>query len=148
MVELRICVGDVKNAKTYQKVLNEKEADVLKGLKIGDKIKGDNIGMSGYELEITGGSNDSGFPMRKGIESSGMVKIYAQGGVGIRKGKKGMISRKSVAGAVVDIRTTQLNLKVLTYGKKAVAECFGIEEKKEVKEEKPKGKEKEEEKND
>lgn len=131
MVELRICVGDVKKAKTYQKVLNEKEADVLKGLKIGDKIKGDNIGMGGYELEITGGSNDSGFPMRKGIESSGRVKIYAEGGVGIRKSKKGMISRKSVAGAVVDAKTTQLNLKVLTYGKKPVAECFGIEEKKE-----------------
>ena len=131
MVELRICVGDVKKAKTYQKVLNEKETDVLKGLKIGDKVKGDHIGLSGYELEITGGSNDSGFPMRKGIESSGRVKIYASGGVGIRKSKKGMISRKSVAGAVVDAKTTQLNLKVLTYGKKSVAECFGLEEKKE-----------------
>lgn len=141
MVELRICVGD--KARTYQKILNEKEADVLKGLKIGDKIKGDSIGLSGYELEITGGSNDSGFPMRKGIESSGRVKIYAEGGVGIKKGKKGIISRKSVAGAVADAKTTQLNLKVLTYGKKSVAECFGVEEKKEVKEEKPKGKEEE-----
>ena len=36
MVELRICVGDKAN--TYQKVLNDKEADVLKGLKIGDKL--------------------------------------------------------------------------------------------------------------
>ena len=129
MVELRICVGDKAN--TYQKVLNDKEADVLKGLKIGDKLKGDNIGLSGYELEITGGSNDSGFPMRKGIESSGRVKIYAEGGVGVRKGKKGIIRRKSVAGAVADAKTTQLNLKVLTYGKKSVAECFGIGEKKE-----------------
>ena len=136
MVELRICVGDVKKARTYQKIINEKEADALKGLKIGDKIKGDSIGMSGYELEITGGSNDSGFPMRKGIESSGMVKIYAEGGVGIRKSRKGLIKRKSVAGAIIDAKTTQVNLKVLTYGKKSVTECFGIEEKKEVKEEK------------
>jgi small subunit ribosomal protein S6e len=129
MVELRICVGDVKKGKTYQKVITDKEVDSFKGLKLGDKIKGEHFGMSGYELEITGGSDQCGFPMRKGIESDRRVKIYASGGVGIKKKTKGKLSRKNVAGAIISSKTTQINLKVLEYGKKTVAECFVIEEK-------------------
>ena len=136
MTELRVCVGDVKKGRTYQKVLNEKESDYFKGLKIGEKVKGEGFGMSGYELLITGGSDDCGFPMRRGIDSVGRVKIYAKGGTGIKKGRKGDFKRKGVAGAVINRNTTQVNLKVLAYGKKSVAECFGVEEKK--KEEKPK----------
>lgn len=140
---MKICVGDVKNGKTYQRVLSENETDHFKGLKIGDKLKGEGFGLSGYELEIRGGSDGSGFPMRKGTGSAGIKKIYATEGVGIRKNRKGDYVRKTVSGEVIDSRIAQINLKVLQYGGKSVAESFGIEEKKEepkkeVKEEKAK----------
>ena len=133
-MEYKLVIG-TKDGKCHQVELKGEQAEVLHDKIIGEIVNGDVLGFVGYEFLITGGSDKCGFPMRKGIESRGMVKIYAQGGVGIRKGKKGMISRKSVAGAVADAKTTQLNLKVLTYGKKSVTECFGIEEKREVKEE-------------
>jgi len=140
MADVKICVGDVKNGKTYQKVLNDNEIDYFKGLKIGDNVKGDGVGMPGYELEIRGGSDSSGFPMRKGIASAGTKKIYSNKGVGIKKSRMGDYIRKTVAGEIIDSRITQVNLKVLKYGGKSVAQCFGIEEKKEepkeVKEEK------------
>ena len=36
--------------------------------KIMEKIDGNTLGLSGYELQITGGSDKSGFPMRRDIE--------------------------------------------------------------------------------
>ena len=88
MAELKLVIGN-KNGKSYQKVLEDKANFI--GRKIGDKIKGELFGMAGYEFLISGGSDDCGFPMRKGIESSGKKKILALGGVGFKK-KKGLIT--------------------------------------------------------
>ena len=39
----------------------------FEGMKIGDIIKGGLIGFPNYEFQITGGSDTSGFPMRKDV---------------------------------------------------------------------------------
>ena len=69
MAELKIVVSDPKTGKSYQKALAE---NVLIGKKLKQKIKGDELGLAGYELEITGGSDDSGFGMRSDME--GLLK--------------------------------------------------------------------------
>lgn len=122
MAELRLVIGN-KGGKSYQKILEDKSNFI--GRKIGEKIEGELIAMSGYEFLITGGSDDCGFPMRKGIETSGKKKILALGGVGIKKKKeKGIFLRKTVAGSIISDKTTQVNLKVLNEGKKKLEEIF------------------------
>lgn len=129
MAELKLVIGN-KDGKSYQKVLEDRSNFV--GRKIGDKVKGDNFELTGYEFLITGGSDDCGFPMRKGIEMSGKKKILAKGGVGIKKKKgKGIFVRKTVAGSIIGEKTTQINLKVLNEGKKKLNEMFKKEEKNE-----------------
>lgn len=126
MVDLKIVIGN-KDGKSYQRAVDEKDHFI--GKKIGDKINGELFGMTGYEFLITGGSDNCGFPMRKGIDISGKKKILASGGVGIKsRVGNGIYVRKTVSGSIISDRTTQVNLKVLTEGKKKLEELFGKKE--------------------
>ena len=123
MAEVKLVIGN-KDGKSYNKILETTES--LVGRRIGDKIEGNLIGLTDYELEIRGGSNNSGSPMRRGIFSS--TKILAKGGTGIKpktNKRKNDYIRKTVAGNSIDEKTTQINLKVLKEGKKKLEELFG-----------------------
>ncbi|MBI2105264.1 30S ribosomal protein S6e [Candidatus Woesearchaeota archaeon] len=139
MPGLNLVIGD-KDGKSYSKKLEDHS--VLVGRKIGEQLKGEIIGISGYEFKITGGSNDAGFPMRHELNLTGKKIIYARKGVGIKTRYKGTYIRKTVAGNTVGQKTAQLNISVEKAGKKSLAEIFGkaSAEQKEAKEEKGEGK--------
>ncbi len=128
MPELNLVIGD-KTGKSYSKKLEDNSA--LIGTRVGETIKGELVGLSGYEFKITGGSNDAGFPMRIEINVAGKKKIYARKGVGIKTKHKGNFIRKTVAGNSVYSKTSQLNLAVVKSGKNSLEEIFGNKEQKE-----------------
>ena len=117
MVDYKLVLNNTKNAKSYQREVSGEKAQNLKGKKIGDKVKGDDIGFAGYEFQITGGSDRTGFPMRWDVDSAAKKKILAVSGVGLKKRRKGMKVRKTVAGNTVGNETVQINMKVLKEGK-------------------------------
>ncbi len=115
----------------------ETEASALNGKSLGDKVQGAEISpdLAGYELEIMGGSDLSGFPMYSKVEGLGLKKIILKKGWGMRKrprreGKRkrstprGMRKRKTVRGKVISEAVTQLNLKVIKAGNKPLAQVF------------------------
>jgi small subunit ribosomal protein S6e len=108
---LKIVVNDPKTGKSYQKEL---ENPSLIGKKIGDEIDGGLIGLTGYKLKITGGSDKSGFPMRKGINAR-RTAIVTGKSVGVRTEKNKKIKRR-VAGETVNPETMQVNLKITASG--------------------------------
>jgi len=120
MGEVKIVIG--YKGKSYQKSIENK----LIGKKIGDKISGDIIGLKGYELEITGGSDNAGFPMRSDVPGMGRKRILlAKKGVGLRKLKrKGARIRKTVRGNTIGDNIAQINLKVLKVGKDELEKIF------------------------
>jgi len=124
----------MKTGKTSQKEVKDDDARKFMGLKIGDKLKGDFLDIGNAEIEITGGSDYCGFPMRKDVLGVGRKRILAVGGVGIRNKEKGIKKRKTVCGNTIHAKISQINVKVLS-GKPAKV-------KKEKKEEKPKVEEK------
>src|SRR3989344_7094377 len=128
MVEFKFVVNDVKSGKSYQKAL---DTEVFIGKKIGEKVEGSLVGLKGYELKITGGSDKSGFPMRKDIEITGRKKILSRKSIGIKINEKGKRIRKTVRGSVISDQTSQINLKVEKYGADSIPKLLGIEEKKE-----------------
>ncbi|MBI2129173.1 30S ribosomal protein S6e [Candidatus Woesearchaeota archaeon] len=144
-MDIKLTISDSKTGKSYKRELKGQDSKVLIGKKIGDIVKGDNIGFSGYEFQVTGGSDDCGFPMRRDVEGITKRKIYTVKSKGIRVGEKGIKIRKTVAGNTVGIKTSQVNLKITKEGNEKFAE-----EKKEgeeaAKEEKPAEVKKEEEK--
>src|SRR3989338_9140532 len=98
MAELKVVVSDPKTGKSYQKVFDNES---FLGLKVKDKVDGAMINLPGYQLEITGGSDSSGFPMRSDIPGTLRKKALLTGGTGVTKkrmSRKGLRIRISVAG--------------------------------------------------
>ena len=144
MSEFKLVINDGKSGRSYQKIITGNEADIFIGLKIGTKIHGDLFGLRGYELEVRGGSDLAGFPMRSDIDGSIRKKPYVSHGQGVRWLKKGEKARKNVVGNVIGINIKQINLKITNYGQKSLEESLGIQPKEEKpKEEKPKKEKKE-----
>ncbi|MFT4304077.1 MAG: S6e family ribosomal protein [Candidatus Woesearchaeota archaeon] len=116
---IKLVIGK-KDGKCIQQELNEDQTAVLFGKKISDKISGDEIGFEGYEFEITGGSDNSGSPMRKDVDGIGKKKILAIEGIGIKKVGKGQRQRKTVCGNTIYEKISQVNIKVIKEGKKSL----------------------------
>ena len=116
MAELKLTIGDAKTGKCVQKTVEGDAAKNLIGLKIGDTLKGEALDLTGYEFEITGGSDYCGFPMKKGIQGA-RKKVLIGPGVGFKGGKKGIRKRKTVCGEIINEKVTQINLKVTKKGK-------------------------------
>jgi len=120
MAAFKIVIG-TKNGKCIQKEVAEADAKTLIGKKIGDTIKGEIIGLTGYEFLITGGSDYAGFPMRKDISGANRKKILAVEGIGMKKQGDGQRQRKTVCGNTIHANTAQINVKVTTEGKTPLA---------------------------
>lgn len=141
MPAFKIVLSDPKTGLSSQREVKDQQASALIGMKIKDNVKGETIGLGGYELEITGGSDYCGFPMRKDVLGVGRKKILAVSGVGIKKANKGIKQKKTVCGNTIHEKTAQVNMKVLKEGaEKIFIKKEGSEEKKEAKKEEKKEK--------
>lgn len=131
----KINIAD-KSGKTYKL---ESDAKALEGKELHDKINGSIISpdLEGYELEITGASDKSGFTAMKDVEGVGLKRILLSYGKGMKKrpkkeGKvkrnknkpKGLRLRKTVRGRIISDTIVQINLKVTKQGKKALKDIF------------------------
>ncbi len=118
MVKFKVVISDPKQGKSMQKEVDSSEVTVFKRKKIGDKVDGKTLGLEGYELEITGGSDSSGFPMRNDVEGIARKRVLIVSGVGLRKKtRKGMRKRKLVRGNSISLNIAQINTKIIKYGK-------------------------------
>ena len=137
MASFKLCISDPESGKTFQKEIKDNLTKPFIGMNLGETINGDAIELNGYELQITGGSDYCGFPMRKGILGL-RKKLVIYGGVGFRGDAKGIKRKKTVCGHKIHERISQINLKVTKQGTKKLAEIFGVsqEQKTEAKSEK------------
>lgn len=97
----------------------ETENEDLIGMKIKDKFSGKEIDsdLEGYELQITGTSDISGFPGKTGLEGAGYHKPLLTFGFGMKDKRKGMRLRKTLRGEQVSNKTIQINTIVVKEGK-------------------------------
>jgi small subunit ribosomal protein S6e len=115
-MEIKLNIGDPKSKRTITKTVVDNATEVFLDKKIGDKLFGDSFDLAGYEFEITGGSDNAGFPMRRDVKGIARKRILMVKGVGLRANVRGRKVRKSVAGNTVYSKTAQINLKVLKHG--------------------------------
>ena len=129
MVDFKVNVGDPATKKTYKVELKGDDAEKLIGKRIGDTFRGELIGLSGYELTITGGSDKAGFPMRPSVPGMARKKLLLSEGIGFHPKKyKGQRRRKSVHGNTVSLNLVQLNTKVTKTGAQPVDKLLGVKE--------------------
>jgi small subunit ribosomal protein S6e len=131
----KINIG-TKEGKTYKL---EENAPLLIGKKLNEKIKGEEINsdLKGYEFEISGASDHSGFTSLSNIEGVGLKKALLKYGKAMKKhpkkeGKKkrsknrpkGLRLRKTVRGNTISEAIIQVNLKLLKEGSKSLKDIF------------------------
>jgi small subunit ribosomal protein S6e len=125
--KLNISGGNTGSGKGLSKLVEIDEKKFrFEGMKIGDSIKGGLLGFPNYEFQITGGSDSSGFPMRKDVH--GPVKkriLVSKRAIGYKPRRKGQKKRKTVRGSEITYDMTLINLKVTKYGE---AELFKAKE--------------------
>ena len=123
MTELRIIIG-TKEGKSYQITLNAEKFVKIRGKKIGDKIPGDLVDLAGYEFEIRGGTDKSGFPMRVDLPGSVKKRLLLSGGTGYHPKEAGIRKRKMIRGNTIDEDIAQINVIVVKEGSKKLDAIF------------------------
>ena len=131
LVEFKANVSDPKDGKSYLATISGHYANSMIGKKIGDQIDGIFLGLPGYKLLITGGSDKDGFPMRKDMPSAKRSKVLISRGFGFKAPRKGMRRRKTMRGSAISPETVQINLKVTSHGAKPIGDVIKPAEKKE-----------------
>jgi len=120
----KVVVADPEKGKSYQLEAREPGARRLVGLRIGDKFDGEITGLPGYELQITGGTDKDGFPMRADVAGSGRTSVLLSGGAGFRPRGRGERRRKRVRGCRISDDTVQINAKIVKKGAKSIEELI------------------------
>ena len=123
MVDFKVVVSDPRDGKSYQITVSGQHANVLVRKKIGDEVDGMFLGLPGYRVKITGGSDKDGFPMRPEIRTAGRKKLLVAESIGYQpKDYPGKREKVSLRGGEVSPEITQINTKVITPGPKPIAE--------------------------
>lgn len=114
--------------KSHQLEVDAAQSKNLTGLKIGDEIDASIVGLNGYKLKITGGSDKNGFPMKKDVEGQRRIKSLLSGGIGFKPKMDGQRRRKTIRGNTISDDVVQINTIVTEKGKKGIDELLGAEE--------------------
>lgn len=121
---MKIVISDPKIGKSFgAEIPRDKESSFI-GKKIGDKLEGGIVGAEGYELSITGGSDISGFPIRKDVSGPRRLGVILSSGTGITKHKKGFRAKRNVRGNVISDQIVQVNTTVSQHGSRPLEELF------------------------
>jgi len=147
MASFKFVISDPQSRKSYQTEVDQSKAIGLLGKKIGEEFNGDLIGLAGYTLQITGGSDKDGFPMHPQVKGQVKKKVLLSNPPGYHPKKKGERKRKIVRGDTLSVDINQINVKVTKKGEKTIEQIFPQkakaetpkeEKKEETKAEKPK----------
>ena len=142
MAMFKFVIADPKTRKSYKVEKDQNEAVGLVGKKIGDKFNGDLIGLKGYEIVITGGTDKDGFPMHPNVHGMVRKKIILSHPPCFHPKRKGMRKRKMVVGNTISKTIVQVNCKIIKQGSKKPEELLGEKEEKPVEDKSPKEKKK------
>jgi small subunit ribosomal protein S6e len=121
-LSFKLVISDPETGNAIQYELDDTKTNALVGKKVGDIVEGDVLGLPGYKLKITGGSDKSGFPIRPDVHGSGKRRILVRGPPGFRPKRKGIAKRKTVRGNELDLNISQVNMRIEEKGSTPIEE--------------------------
>ena len=107
----------------------EENKFTLVGKIVGETFNGALVGLPGYELKITGGSDRGGIPIRKDVHGPTKKRVLLSKGPCYVPKKHGEKRRKIVRGNEITDDMTQVNTVVVKYGKEKIFKAKSEEEK-------------------
>lgn len=122
----KVVISEGENS--HQIEVEAAESKKLIGLKIGEEFDASLVGLTGYKVKITGGSDKNGFPMKKDIDGQRRMKSLLSGGIGFKPKRDGQRRRKTVRGNTISDETVQINTVVTEKGEKDINELLESKE--------------------
>ncbi|TFF84799.1 30S ribosomal protein S6e [Candidatus Thorarchaeota archaeon] len=120
----KLVISDPETGKAIQYELDDAKTNSLVGKAVGDIVEGDALGLPGYKLKITGGSDASGFPIRPDVHGSGKKRVLIRGPPGLHPKRRGIARRKTVRGRELSQDLSQVNVRVEEKGSTPLEELI------------------------
>jgi small subunit ribosomal protein S6e len=118
MAKFKVIVSDPETGTSKVVELEESRATPLIGRKIGEVIGGAIVDLPAHKLQIVGGSDKDGVPMRPSVHGGVRRNVVLSGGVGFNPQDSGERRRKTVRGNVITDEIVQVNTKIVEKPKK------------------------------
>ncbi|MCU4718466.1 30S ribosomal protein S6e [Halapricum hydrolyticum] len=125
MADFTVAVADPDSGETYQIDVDGQDANRFVGREIGDEVDGGAVGLDGYTLEITGGSDTAGRPLRGDVRGPSLKSVLLEGGVGYEPSRDGERKRVTVRGREISDEVRQINAVIAEAGSSDVTELLG-----------------------
>ncbi|APX98018.1 30S ribosomal protein S6e [Natronorubrum daqingense] len=126
MASFTVVVGDPESGSSYQLEAEEQDANRFIGKSIGEEVDGDAVGLEGYTLEITGGSDDAGRPLSPDVSGSSLQEVLMEERqTGYKPSRDGERRRITVRGSEVSDAVAQINASVVEAGSSGIDDLLG-----------------------
>ncbi|HLN45814.1 MAG TPA: 30S ribosomal protein S6e [Candidatus Sulfotelmatobacter sp.] len=122
MAKFKVIISDPELGTSKVVELEETRAAPLVGRRIGETIEGALVDLPAHRLQIVGGSDKDGVPMRPSVHGGVRRNVVLAGGVGFNPKNRGERKRKAVRGNVITDEIVQVNTKIVEKPKKAKEE--------------------------
>ncbi|WP_331235094.1 30S ribosomal protein S6e [Natronorarus salvus] len=122
MADFTVVVSDPEDGQSYQVEVDGQDANRFLGVSIGEEVDGSAVGLSGFTLEVTGGSDNAGRPLRSDVSGPNLKEVLLTGGTGYKPSRDGERKRVTVRGRELSDEVAQINVKVTGQGEGSVAE--------------------------
>jgi small subunit ribosomal protein S6e len=115
MAEFKVVVSD-ETGRTEQFEVDGQDANRFLGRDLGDEVDGSAVDLDGETLELTGGSDNAGRPMRADVSGGDLKELLLEGGVGYEPSRDGERKRVTVRGRTITEETAQVNAAIVGGG--------------------------------
>jgi small subunit ribosomal protein S6e len=112
MAEFKVVVSD-QTGDTQQFEVDGQDANRFLGRELGDEVDGGAVDLDGRTLELTGGSDEAGRPMRDDVAGADLKELLLEGGVGYKPSRDGERKRITVRGRQISEATAQVNASIV-----------------------------------
>ena len=113
MAKFKVIVSDPETGTSKVVELEEARTVPFIGRRIGETIDGAVVDLPAHKLQIRGGSDKDGVPMRPNVHGGVRRRVVLSGGVGFNATKGGERKRKAVRGNVITDDIVQINMKIV-----------------------------------
>ena len=126
MVSFTVVVGDPDSGSSYQLEAEEQDANRFIGKSIGEEVDGGAVGLDGYTLEITGGSDNAGRPLNPSVAGQNLKEVLmSERQTGYKPARDGERRRITVRGREVSDTVAQVNASIVDRGADDVDALLG-----------------------
>ena len=113
MPKFKIILSDPETGTSKTTELEETRGVPLVGRRIGETMDGAIVGLPGHSVQVTGGSDKDGFPMRPSVHGGVRRRVMLRRGAGFNPTHTGERRRKTVRGNVITDEIVQINMKIV-----------------------------------